>query len=250
MSRQLVLAVVGLALVATAAFVVTYRLRESDAVGIAQQPPQPPDPFATPIPGVMPDTSLANWHIPYVNQERDKPKFTGVLNGISVDPDWKGRTGFDVCPEVGLAPVAPGILLDTVAAPGPLQIDPGSMPPGITPVQQPHAFACRGILAEVTWQFHVEAGTPHANPGGGAVIIRRVHGNIPVAHSASTDRWETATIGGQSAVVVKPIVEVGEKQFGECVAAWYDPKTDVFSTITGVAANAEFCIAVAEAVAS
>lgn len=240
----------GLLLTASLAGALTYGLRDSDTVTTAQQPPTTPDGQATPVSGSTPDTSQPGWHIPYLNADREKPKFKGTLNGIDIDADWPGRTALDVCPAVGLNPVDPSVLLATVVAPGPLRIDPRLLPKGVTTSDPPDAFACRGALADVVWKFHAEPGIPGVNPGGSPVLVRRIMGKEPLQHSAPRDRWATATVRGVDAVVLRPIIEADGKEFGECVVALYNAKTDAFTTVIAAAANAQFCLDVAEAVTS
>jgi len=242
----LVLAVVTTTVVA---FGATYWLRGPEPVGIAQQPPVSPGLDTTPIPGVMADTSQPFWHIPYINQDREKPTFTGTLNGYEINPGGVGRkerTAFDMCPGVGLSDPAPGRLLPTVTGPGPLRIDPRTLPEGVVPTDGPYAFLCRDNPAITYWLFHVDAGTPHANPGGSDLSIHRNVGRDPVTHAAPRDRWSAVTIAGLPAVVASPIVSIGDKQFGDCFVALYDPRSDVFTTVSAGAANAEFCTSVME----
>ncbi len=52
------------------------------ADGPAHGSPPPGD--STPVPGATPDKSLPDWYIPYLNQERNEPKFQGQLNGITL----------------------------------------------------------------------------------------------------------------------------------------------------------------------
>lgn len=176
--------------------------------------------------------------------------FVGTLNGTAIDPGWRGPPPFEVCPEVGLEPVSPVELLQgTVAGQDRLRVDPALMPEGVAQAEAPGGFACRGNLVEVAWAFSVAPGTADANPGGGTVFVRRVVGNEPLQHGAPAERWSAATIGRQPAVVLRAVVEEEGRQFGECLAAFYDAETDVLTTVVAVAANGAFCVRVAESVA-
>jgi hypothetical protein len=175
--------------------------------------------------------------------------FAGTLNGIAIDPEWPGRTPYEVCPDVGLEPAHSAELLITLAAAGPLRIDPGLMPEGVTPTGVPEGFSCRDTLVEARWDFAVEPGTADANPGGGTVSVRRAVGKEPLQHGASAERWLATTIGAHPGVLLRAVVEEEGQQFGECLAAFYDSETDVLTTVIAVAANGAFCLRVAEAVA-
>lgn len=243
----------GVAIVGIAAFVAAYTLRGPDEVTTASGSPERPSKEVTPEPGATPDTAAPFWHIPYVKQDEQKPPFSGEFNGYQIAPGGEGkveRTAYDLCPGVGLDAAAPDKLLATVTAPGPLRIDPQSLPVGVRSRDLPGAFLCHGELALAYWLFHAEAGTVDVNPGGSPLSINRIRGQEPVIHSAPEDRWVAVTIGGLPAVVARPIVTVGDEQFGACFAAVYNPDSDVFTTVSAHAANAEFCIAVMAAVVS
>jgi hypothetical protein len=176
--------------------------------------------------------------------------FVGTLNGIAIDPGWRGRTPFEVCPEVGIEPVSPVELLQgTVAGQDRLRVDPALMPGGVAQAEAPEAFACRSHLVDLTLKFTVEPGTADANPGGGTVFVRRALGKEPLQHGAPAERWSATTIGRHPAVVLRAVVEQEGRQFGECLAAFYDAETDVLTTVVAVAANGAFCVRVAESVA-
>lgn len=175
--------------------------------------------------------------------------FRGTLNGYEIVPGGQGvveRSPFDLCPGVGLTG-APGEEVAAITAPGPLRIDPSVLPAGVEPLGLPDVFLCRGELAIATWPFHIEAGTPDVNPGGGMLSVHRIRGRDPIIHSAPRDRWAEVTIGGLDALVARPPVS-GDRPVGNCFAALYDSATDVYTTVSGEAANAEFCIAVMGAV--
>ena len=147
-----------------------------------------------------------------------------------------------------MEPAAPRTEIETVAAAGPLQIDPKSLPSGIAPTSVPEAFLCRGELAQDSWTFSVAAGVPEANEGGSNLFIARFRGLEPIAHSGPAERWRPAVVNGLPAVVLDSIVSVGTKQFGGCFAAVYDREADVMTTVNAGAANGPFCLRIAEVV--
>lgn len=245
-ARTLVLVAVA-ALLGSTVFSVTYSLRAPDPVTQAGPPAGGPDDSVTPAPNATPDTNSPFWHIPYINQNRQRTPFSGRLNGLTVDPTWTGRSAFDVCPGVGLTSPKAAELLKTVTSPGPLQIDPQALPEGITPTSSPDAFLCRGLLAQVAWRFLVAPGGPSVNPGGSDLSITRTRGLEPVVHSAPAERWKSITIAGSQAILASPIVVADDKQYGSCFLAVYQTGTDVLTTFLADAANDAFCVAVAEA---
>jgi len=235
-------------LVAGATFGITYALRGDDSVGSAQPQATPPSAVETPDPGTTPDTSQPFWHVPYVNQDRERPAFVGTLNGYVIDPAAKGRTGFEVCPGTGMEPVRNDVLLDVVSAPGPLRINPASFPEGVSSLTQPDAFLCGAELGQVSWILHVAAGTPNVNVGGSDLTIGRIRGNDILTHTAPEERWTAVQINGQPAVGTGPIVVVGEALYGGCFLAIHERDSDVLTTVQAGAARLEFCITLAEAV--
>lgn len=234
--------------VGVGAFTIVYATRGSDAVTQAQAPINPPAKDVTPPPFATPDTSKPFWHIPYINQDEKRPTFVGTLNGYTIDPSAPGRTAYDVCPGTGLWQVDPWNADALVTAPGPLRIDPRLLPASVGETTNLDAFTCGGSLAEVTRSFRVKPGAAGVNEGGGALVIGRVTGNDPVFWAAPQERWGPAQINGLPAVVSRPIVSAGTKQFGVCFVAVYEPRTNVRTTVASDGGNEAFCKAVAEAV--
>jgi hypothetical protein len=245
--NRIALLIVG-ALAATAiATLGTYSVRGSDPVSRADEPPRGPDKSATPLPGTTPDTTQPFWHYPFINQDRLRPHFAGQLNGYTIDPGWKGRSPFDLCPGTGLHPPEPARVLETVVGNGPMQIDPRRLPAGVTPESPPDSFLCGNELMQVVWSFDVKAGTPDVNEGGSGLDIWRIRGLDPIQWGAPIERWKAITIAGRPAVLSGPIVTVGTKQFGSCFLGIYDREADVLTGIVGTSANEPFCIKVGEA---
>ncbi|MGE3075195.1 MAG: hypothetical protein AB7N24_15680 [Dehalococcoidia bacterium] len=199
------------------------------------------------MPDETPDTAKPLWHVPYVNQDRVKPSFVGLLNGIRVDPSSPGRTALEVCPEEGMKPPPPRTELEVAMAPGPLRINVTSLPRGVAPTALPDVFLCKGTLGQIGWSFNVAAGTDDVNRGGSALYIHRIRGLGTVTYAAPEDRWSETAIHGVPGIIASPIVVAGEEQFGGCFLAVYDNDSQVLTTVSGLSANAEFCVRVAEA---
>lgn len=246
--RPAIIITAALAAIAIATFSATYAIRGSDPVSRAASDAVTPDRTATPAPNATPDTSQPYWYAPYINADALRPPFRGELNGLQIDPDWEGRSGFDFCPGTGMEPAAPRTEIETVAAAGPLQIDPKALPAGIVPTSVPEAFLCRGALAQDSWTFTVAPGTPEVNEAGSSLFVARIKGLEPINQGGSAQRWSSATISGRRAVVLDSVVSVGTKQFGGCFAAVYDDATDVLTTVSAGAANGPFCARIAEVV--
>lgn len=233
--------------VGASAFTVIYATRGSDAVTQAQAPIDRPAKDVTPPPGATPDTSKSFWHIPYINQDEKRPVFVGKLNGYTIDSAAPERTAYDVCPGTGLWQIDPREAGQVVAAVGPLRIEPLSLPSSVGETSFLDAFRCGENLATVSWGFHLKPGGDGVN-GGGALVIGRATGNDPVFWSAPQERWRPIQINGLPAVVSRPIISAGTKQFGACFLAIYQPKTNVRTTVWADGGHEAFCIAVAEAV--
>lgn len=234
--------------VGASAFTIVYATRGDDALTQAQAPINPPAKDVTPPPGETPDTSKPFWHIPYINQDEMRPIFVGTLDGYTINPAAPERTAYEVCPGTGLEQPAAAKIAETVGAPGPLQIDPNSLPTSVGPTTGTDAWACKGNLTMASRSFRLTPGAEGVNEGGGSLFISRVTGNNPVVWAAPQERWKAIKINGLPAVVSRPIVSAGTKQFGDCFLAVYQPATDVLTTVWAAAANEAFCTAVAEGV--
>jgi hypothetical protein len=254
----------GALAIAMASFALVYSLRDPDRRTVAEGPIafpsevpspgvgpkiEPPGPDVTPEPGMTPDTSKAFWFVPYLNQDRQKPRFVGELNGLQIDPASKGRSALEICPPTGLDLPPPGTTVEVATQLGPLQLDPARMPAGVKPVGLPGVFVCGPDVAQVYWNFEYPAGTPGVNPGGGAINVSRMRGQEPVIHAAPQDRWLATRVAGMPAVASPPIITVNNKSVGTCFVAVYDPETDVLTTVLA-GESLEFCLAVAKEVVS
>lgn len=191
-------------------------------------------------------SSPAATALPPSPSSNEPDQFKGRLNGYDIVPGGAGlptRTGFDACPVVGMEPPPPGTDREVVTSPGPLRIDPETMPAGIVAKDIVSAFLCRGDLAEVSWSFFAQPGTPGANPGGSPVFVFRERGNSPIIRGAQRSQWSEMTMGGLAGVAVRP-----NKAIEPCFAAVYNPATDVQTTVSGDGAQLDLCLKVIEAV--
>lgn len=238
-------------------------LRDGDPVTVAQEPesarstrtpapgpwPDPEDRASTPAPGSSPNPAIPFWYVPYLNADREKPHFAGTLNGIAVDPEYRDRrTALDICPPDGLSHPAPDRYLATATEPGPMSIDPGRLPTGITADDVPWVWMCKDRLTSVSWEFSVKAGTPGANPGGGVLNIRRAADEPVVTYGSPAERWEAVTVAGRAGVLSLPIIEVEGAVLGNCFVAVFDEKSGVTTTVLGRALGRELCMTVAEVI--
>lgn len=246
--KPTVILILATAVIAIATFTATYALRGSDRVSRATTGAATPDHTVTPAPDTTPDTSQPFWYQPFVNQDAQRQPFRGELNGLEIDPYWQGRTGFELCPGTGLEPAPPRAEISVATAPGPLRVDPESMPPGVVPSNVPDVFLCGEELFEIAWTFAVSPGTPDVNEGGSGLLVHRIRGREPITYGSPRERWSESTVNDVPVVVSRPIVSLGSKQFGGCFLAGYNPETDVLTTISGLAANEGFCLQVAAAV--
>jgi len=182
--------------------------------------------------------------VPGGNANSQGTPFTGVLNGFTIDPSWRGQDVFTVCLAGGITTAAPGTSAQAASAAGPLQVDPdalGKVVAGLSLSTAPEAFLCGEKLVHVSSTFSVPAGTPGVNPGGGTLMITRTRGRDPVIQSAPIERWHAGSISGNPVIAASPIV-AGDKPVGECDLVGYQSSADVMTTIIGLAASDDLCL--------
>lgn len=188
--------------------------------------------------------------VPGVSYNSQGTPFTGVLNGFTIDPSWRGPDALTACPPSGLTIPAPGTNREAASATGPFQVDPNALArvvAGLSSPSVPEAFLCGEKLVSVSSTFSVPAGTTGFNPGGGALIIMRTRGKDPVIQSAPIERWHAGTVSGNPAIFASPTF-AGEKPVGQCDLVVYQSTADVTTTIIGLAGTDDFCLRIGVAV--
>lgn len=227
---------------------IAYSLRSPEAITRAQGAPTPPGADATPQPGVTPDTTKPFWYIPYLNQERDLPKFDGTIAGVRVNSTPVGVSGFSICPGSGLDEVPGTAAIDSARNAGALRIDDRLLPAYVKSAQVPDVWRCEASIADVTWVFSVEQGSPGVDKGGGTVTVLRTKGRSTAATVGSAGRWKEQLIAGRPGLAMTPILVVGDHVLGQCLAASVDEKTNVLTQVIATGGTTEFCTAIAEEV--
>jgi hypothetical protein len=148
-----------------------------------------------------------------VEEDRAKPRFNGVVNGIRLyDPDVGP-------PRQGTCGDAPSRWVSIDRAAGtPLDIRPTYLPPGVV---EASAFAveCDGVVDIVERRYH----------GGVIGTITRYRGEQAIDILAPRDRIKPITVAGKRAVLIEPItplhttyIAVAE-EFGITAANGDDP---------------------------
>lgn len=153
------------------------------------------------------------------------PPFVGTLNGLSIDPSWRGRTPLELCPSGTMAPAPLGTAETVTRAVGPLRIDPARLPAGTVSVVMPDAFLCDGALARVSWALRVP--TPQGPPGA-PVFISKIRGLEPIQQTAPTGAWQAIAIKGHAGVGFAGM----DSPAGHCWVGLYDDSSDVFTTVS------------------
>lgn len=153
------------------------------------------------------------------------PPFVGTLNGLAIDPSWRGRTPLELCPSGTMAQVPPGRAETVTRAVGPLRIDPSRLPAGTVSVVTPDAFLCDGALAQVSWALRVP--TPQATPSA-PVFISRIRGLEPIQQAAPKSAWQAIAIKGHAGVGFAGT----DSPAGHCWVGLYDDSSDVFTTVS------------------
>ena len=181
-------------------------------------------PTPTPIPAVTP-----------------QPVFVGEINGVRVDPNDPGLTAFDVCPGTGMSLPPPGTFEQFATAPGPLQVDPSRLPPGITSLEIPAVFLCQGAPAQIAWIFTIAAGTPNVDPGGGSLTISRLAAKSRVASSGPAANWQPISFGQVNGALLRGS-NPASPQFPGCLLALYNAQTNVTTEVLAPTGNTDFCM--------
>lgn len=170
----------------------------------------PPGADVTPIPGATPDTTQPWWYVPYLNAERLKGPFEGMIGAFRVQV-----APFDVaqgCKEIQLKP-------PSSAQSTPLEISPDYLPAGRVAAGEidhvaPNSVAvvCDGqlISAERTFEIEVPDGSGDSSQGL-SISVLRYRGERVVSAHMSAERWMVGEVAGAPAAFASPVVgKVGQ----------------------------------------
>lgn len=204
---RLLLAVTSLLVVGTASFLIGRQLSDrgrATAQDVPAAVASPVSDAATPVPGSTPDRSLPNWYVPYLNQDRELPKFSGTINGILIGDAARTATGPSACattPSVLVGDEATTALLTTELA------IPQTSLSGVKPSAAVVVTTCAGQVVAVEQHFDALAGAPGVNSGGAAVTITRNRGGTGTNLQAPAGRWTAGTVSGHPAVLLAPVID-------------------------------------------
>jgi hypothetical protein len=246
-SKKLALLAAMWATVALSTASAVYFLRSSDTVTRAQGEPTPPGTDVTPAPGTTPDTSEPLWYVPYLNQERDRPKFEGTMAGVAISRTPPQPNGFRICPS-GLEQVAAVDSIESARNASAVRVDDRALPDYLTSTQIPEVWLCQGNIVDVSWVFAIAPGTPGADAGGGTATIIRTKGRTTAAIAGSTERWAERPIGSRAGATMAPVLEVGDHVLGQCAALSLDPMTGVLTQVIANGGTTDLCTSIAQEV--
>jgi DNA-binding CsgD family transcriptional regulator len=159
---------------------------------------EPPGPDVTPIPGATPDTSQPWWYVPYLNADRDKPRFDGTLAGIRIGPNVDPGSS---C-EGGVTSM--GTVSDTTGTRFDLELP--YQPPQTT--RQPgseYVMLCDGQVVSSEADYTVAADST-GSPFGGSLKVYRHVGDPIASLSIASERWRAGTIATRPAAIAEPIL--------------------------------------------
>jgi hypothetical protein len=149
--------------------------------------------------------------VPYLNADRDSPKFQGRLAGIDVRPfDTSSSPADDpsACPPGTKAlHVVTGPDADALLDHDPLGYSLKNLPKGISFIGAPLVLKCDGVTRNILQHFEIAAGTAGANPGGGTVHLFRSAVGQQVWIPAPAGRWSEGAVLGRPAAVLSPVID-------------------------------------------
>jgi hypothetical protein len=168
----------------------------------------PPAEDATPEPGATPDTSEPFWYVPYENAEREKPDFSGELNGITVGVEDGPLPSCDsqhLTGELAIDAVAgTDIAFELQGLPGELSVMPESAEAMLCDDGPPRWFAVEFTAGE-----------------GAAVRITRMREVTWWREWGSEERWSTGTVANHDAVFKDQLVT---GKLGDAAVIVLDPE--------------------------
>lgn len=136
--------------------------------------------------------SIAEEQRRLLEEDKQKPIFSGVVNGIRLYNAYEGPERKSIC--VGAE--AKWVPIERAQG-SPLDIVPSYLPPGTGEAEgEAKAVECNGVLAVVERIY---------DGPGGVIQITRFEGEHAMDVLAPADRIKPATIRGKKAVVIEPI---------------------------------------------
>ena len=236
--------VVAILMIGATSFLVARQVTTRGAATAQTPPGGAASPIAdnvTPPPGATPDRSQPYWYVPYLNRDRDLPKFSGDINGIHIGSAAIRPEAPTKC--AGQSRAATGDEAARLAALGPLAI-----PKVVTDqlrVAVPLVVSlCDDLVVAVVEYFDAPAGRPGVNVGGGAVEIRRELGTYGVGLDEAAERWTAGNIHGRPAALLAPVVDTfGTTAVVVTSQAGGSPETTL---VRGAGVTLDFVIKLAE----
>lgn len=168
------------------------------------------------------------WFIPLLREDREKPRLDTSLAGIRIGPNLEVDAS-SICQEVR------GRYVElSEAARTPLDVKPTYLPTGTT-TDGEWAIRCgpgAGTLILVSKEYYVPADRTLGRYGGHLEISRRpVIGEPSIQLDVPAERARTDVVGGNSAIVVRPITRDG---FGDSAVVIHEANRITRITADGI----------------
>ena len=200
-----------------------------------------PGPNDTPEPGSTPDRERPFWYVPYLNQERDAPKFRGEKNGIIFD-DADSPAGEEKPGEVCEGLHAPEDWQSAVAG-TPFAVRLDNLPRGVKLLGEPMLLQCGdGSPLNMSLLLQIEGGIEGVGPAGSAVYVDRVAGTRAWPNLYSPDRLSSGEVAGHPAVFVSEVAD----GFGDVTIFIVDEESNGSTRVRFEQATMEFAKSLAE----
>lgn len=183
----------------------------------------PPGPDVTPIPGATPDTTQPWWYVPYENAEARKPRFQGVINGITITGD---TVGIDLpCDTIEVKDLA--AVEGTTLAVAPSYLPAGAIADFASRGQT--STFCNGVPASALARYVIVSDDSKWIRGGSITVYRYRAGSARIHIQAPADRWAAGTVGTVPAAVLAPILP--DLGLGDSAIVWF--QNGVVTVVSG-----------------
>jgi hypothetical protein len=242
MASRAWLATLFTAIVLAAISFLVARSIANDESAVAQPDDPPVSDDITPEPGATPDRTQPGWYVPYLNLDRDRPKFEGEINGVWIGTPPAGWPQGLTCESGELSRIVGQDALERFED-HPYSLEKVRWPDGVSSPQLPIYTVCDDELIKVEVTLSVAA-NERRGPGvheGGTVIVTRAVGNRYTGPPAAG--WTAGSVAGRSAVLLPPVIDA----IGLAGISIVDEETGGLTSLKGHGVFLDTVMAVAEA---